>query len=107
MAMSKSVLFVSEKMAALDVVLKRLTESNLSDFCLVLHNRKANKKDVLDQLGAVLSLSGQKCNLVNEAQESLDNHYSRIELINMIKNPIISYFLEHNYFQVNGISALL
>jgi len=40
----KKVLFVSEKSAALQVVLKRLTEARLDDFCLSLHNYKANKK---------------------------------------------------------------
>jgi len=109
MAMSKSVLFVSEKMAALDVVLKRLTESNLSDFCLVLHNRKANKKDVLDQLGAVLSLSGQKCNLVNEAQESLDKLKKYREQLNKYDKEIHHVILPLNttIFQVNGILASL
>lgn len=109
MAMSKSVLFVSEKMAALDVVLKRLTESNLSDFCLVLHDRKANKKDVLDQLGAVLSLSGQKCNLVNEARESLDKLKKYREQLNQYDKEIHHVILPLNttIFQVNGILASL
>lgn len=43
----KSVLFVSEKMAALDVVHRRLQQVGLGDFCLELHSHKANKKDVL------------------------------------------------------------
>ena len=46
----KNVLFVSEKMAALDVVYRRLKEIGLEKFCLELHSRKANKKDVLAQL---------------------------------------------------------
>ncbi len=52
----KKVLFVSEKAAALQVVLKRLTESNLDDFCLALHSNKANKKDIVDNIGANLDL---------------------------------------------------
>ena len=46
----KSVLFVSEKKAALDVVYRRLSEINLEKFCLELHSNKANKKNVLGQL---------------------------------------------------------
>jgi hypothetical protein len=46
------VLFVSEKMAALDVVYRRLNACGLGDFCLELHSAKANKRAVLDQLGA-------------------------------------------------------
>lgn len=46
------VLFVSEKMAALDVVYRRLNRCGLGDFCLELHSAKANKRAVLDQLRA-------------------------------------------------------
>ena len=56
MADGKKVLFVSEKAAALQVVLKRLTEVGLSDFCLSLHNYKANKKEIVDSIGANLNL---------------------------------------------------
>jgi len=38
LAGGKKVLFVSEKMAALDVVYKRLTGAGLNDFCLILHS---------------------------------------------------------------------
>lgn len=53
----KSVLFVSEKMAALDVVYRRLTAAGLGDFCLELHSHKARRKDVVEQLGRVLERS--------------------------------------------------
>lgn len=53
----KKVLFVSEKSAALQVVLKRLTEARLDDFCLSLHNYKANKKEIIDSIGANLGMS--------------------------------------------------
>ncbi len=46
----KTVLFVAEKMAALEVVQKRLTALGIGDFCLELHSNKATKKAVLDQL---------------------------------------------------------
>jgi hypothetical protein len=46
----KTVLFVAEKMAALEVVQKRLAALNIQDFCLELHSNKATKKAVLDQL---------------------------------------------------------
>ena len=56
LADGKKVLFVSEKAAALEVVLKRLTEVQLDDFCLSLHNYKANKKEIIDSIGANLNL---------------------------------------------------
>ncbi|WP_431433084.1 DUF4011 domain-containing protein [Bacteroides hominis] len=46
----KRVLFVAEKMAALSVVQKRLTNIGLAPFCLELHSNKARKTDVLGQL---------------------------------------------------------
>ncbi|BAU27764.1 AAA domain-containing protein [Aneurinibacillus soli] len=50
LAQGKKVLFVSEKMAALEVVKKRLEDCGLGHYCLDLHSNKANKKYVLEQL---------------------------------------------------------
>lgn len=47
----KKVLFVSEKMAALNVVHERLRECGLGTFCLELHSDKANKRDTLVRIG--------------------------------------------------------
>jgi len=49
-AQGKSVLFVSDKMAALEVVYKRLSEVGLAHFCLELHSSKANKQQVVAEL---------------------------------------------------------
>ena len=46
----KSVLFVAEKMAALEVVQKRLNKIGIGAFCLELHSNKSKKRDVLEQL---------------------------------------------------------
>lgn len=51
LSQGKTVLFVAEKMAALEVVQKRLANIGLAPFCLELHSNKAKKKDVLEQLG--------------------------------------------------------
>lgn len=53
-ARGKSVLFVSEKMAALEVVFKRLRDVHLDDFCLELHSHKANKREVVAELKLAL-----------------------------------------------------
>lgn len=50
----KKVLFVSEKLAALEVVHDKLAKAGLADFCLELHSHKANKKDVIAELCRVL-----------------------------------------------------
>ncbi|PTQ09424.1 DNA helicase [Sphingomonas oleivorans] len=50
LALGRRVLFVAEKMAALDVVQRRLEEKGLGEFCLELHSAKATKAEVLKQL---------------------------------------------------------
>jgi very-short-patch-repair endonuclease len=59
LAKGKSVLFVSEKMAALEVVHTRLSKLGLGPFCLELHSSKAKKSEVLQQLGAALAAPGR------------------------------------------------
>ncbi len=50
LAKGQRILFVAEKMAALEVVYNRLSGIGLQPFCLELHSNKAKKKAVLDQL---------------------------------------------------------
>lgn len=69
----KSVLFVSEKMAALEVVFNRLKQSGLSEFCLELHSHKANKKAVAKALGAALT------NQVEQRRQMTSTELSRLE----------------------------
>ena len=49
LAKGRSVLFVSEKIAALEVVYRRLQAVGLGKFCLELHSNKTRKLDVLNQ----------------------------------------------------------
>ena len=50
----KKVLFVAQKMAALEVVKRRLDETGLGMFCIELHSNKAQKSDVLQQINNIL-----------------------------------------------------
>ncbi len=50
LAAKKTVLFVAEKTAALDVVYRRLREHGLGDHCLELHSNKADRKQFFAQL---------------------------------------------------------
>ncbi|NTV95862.1 MAG: DUF3320 domain-containing protein [Thiobacillus sp.] len=58
LAEDKRVLFVSEKIAALDVVYRRLREVGLGEFCLELHSNKARKLDVLAQFETAWEAKG-------------------------------------------------
>ena len=55
LSMGKRVLFVSEKLAALNVVYNRLKQVGLDEFCLQLHSNKSNKKDIIKELAETLS----------------------------------------------------
>ena len=50
LAAGKTVLFVAEKSAALDVVYRRLREHGLGNYCIELHSNKADRKHFLAQL---------------------------------------------------------
>lgn len=50
LALGRRVLFVAEKMAALDVVKRRLEDKGIGQFCLELHSSKSSKLHVLQQL---------------------------------------------------------
>jgi hypothetical protein len=50
LAQNKSVFFVAETMAALQVVHRRLVSAGLGEFCLELHASKANKRAVMQEL---------------------------------------------------------
>lgn len=54
-ANGKRVLFVAEKMAALNVVKDRLDRVKLGDFCLELHSHKTNKQKILHDLSVRLN----------------------------------------------------
>ena len=56
LAKGMRILFVAEKMAALNVVKERLSKAGLGDFCFELHSTKARKKDLLSSLKARLVL---------------------------------------------------
>ncbi|MCP4425192.1 MAG: DUF3320 domain-containing protein [Chloroflexi bacterium] len=56
----KTVLFVAEKMAALDVVKRRLDEVGLGDICLELHSHKSTKRRVVGEIARTLKLGQPK-----------------------------------------------
>ncbi|WP_421310405.1 DUF4011 domain-containing protein [Aeromonas sp. 603696] len=60
LATGKTVLFVAEKMAALEVVHNRLTDIGLAEFCLELHSTKAKKSEISKQFVQVLDCADNK-----------------------------------------------
>ena len=54
LAKDKKVLFIAEKMAALNVVHSRLQDTGLGDYCFELHSTKAKLKDIKTSLATTL-----------------------------------------------------
>jgi hypothetical protein len=67
----KKILFVAEKLAALEVVKSRLNQAGLSPFILELHSNKTNKKRVLEDLAARI---GMRIPQVSELPDLLARH---------------------------------
>ena len=64
LGLGKKVLFVAEKIAALEVVKRRLGKVGLGDACLELHSYAANKKAVLGELQRTLQLGPPRLDAV-------------------------------------------
>lgn len=109
LARGKKILFVSEKKAALDVVYRRLQAVGLSDFCLVLHSHKTNKRAVLDQLDQVMSLANKKATVSDEAMRRLTNlEHDRDELNQYVNQLHVRIEpLKKSIYEANGIIANL
>ncbi len=56
----KRVLFVAEKLAALEVVKRRLEREGLGPLCLELHSNKSNKRAVIEEIGKTWKLGRPK-----------------------------------------------
>ena len=82
----KRVLFVAEKMAALEVVQNRLEAIGLGAFCLELHSNKAKKSSVLEQLKRTSEVARRKpseeyaaeAQAINEVRKELNAHVRSI-----------------------------
>lgn len=81
----KTVLFVAEKMAALEVVKRRLDATGVGDACLELHSNKANKRAVLEELRRTWELgaprhqdAGSLHARLTTARDRLNDHAERM-----------------------------
>jgi len=88
MAAGKSVLFIAEKMAALEVVKSRLDSFGLGPFVLELHSTKARKMDVLKTLRERLAMQyalehpAQLVRVENEIEDLRQRLRAYVEALN-------------------------
>ena len=91
LATGKTILFLAEKMAALNVVYARLKDANLDPYCLELHSNKTKKTEVLQSIKQRLGLRSSVHN-----SENLD---SKIDAFQDYKDRISKYLdLLHSKF---------
>jgi Protein of unknown function (DUF4011)/AAA domain len=84
----KTVLFVAEKTAALEVVHDRLRKAGLGALCLELHSRKANKREVLKSLEQALKFTAES-QIDNNLSTNLASRRDKLnEWSNAIHKPI-------------------
>ena len=86
-AKNKRVLFVAEKMAALEVVKRNLDKVGLGHPCLELHSNKANKKDVIDELKSSREI-GEKNSSALEHTQLEDRRNVLNDYCKAINSPI-------------------
>jgi hypothetical protein len=109
LAAGKTVLFVSEKAAALEVVKRRLDRHGLGDFCLECHSHKANKKTVIDELARCLDLppeacpdAGQDLDRLGEVRRKLNAY---VRCLHEVRQPLgMSVYQVHG--QLAGLEQL-
>ena len=96
LAGGKTVLFVAEKTAALDVVYRRLREHGLDDCCVELHSNKAERRRFLAQLE----------NAWQNNQRTSDQEWLTIsERLRIRRDELNRYVLAMHREYANGLTA--
>jgi transcription elongation GreA/GreB family factor len=93
LAEGKKVLFVAEKLAALEVVKNRLTLAGLDPFVLELHSNKTNKKRVLEEISKRATFRPNHPNDLPRLQQQLEAHRKDLKAYTNLINSIA-----HNAF---------
>ncbi|HVY69737.1 MAG TPA: DUF3320 domain-containing protein [Verrucomicrobiae bacterium] len=84
----KKVLFVAEKLAALEVVKRRLDHEGLGPLCLELHSNKANKRAVIDEIGRTWKLGRPKASDLEGLVPKLEARRATLnEHVTMLHEP--------------------
>ena len=96
LANNKRVLFVSEKIAALNVVHRRLDDVGLGEFCVEIHSNKANKAEVLSKLNRAWK-AGEEADADSWAREA-----ERLDRVRRGLNLYVEQLHDDSY--PNGLS---
>ncbi|MBF0338284.1 MAG: DUF4011 domain-containing protein [Nitrospirae bacterium] len=85
----KTVLFVSEKLAALEVVSRRLEQAQLGHFCLELHSAATNKQKILKDIEARLNTKFQQPQQLQTKINTLIQHKNTLNRHAALMNRVV------------------
>lgn len=88
LAEGKKVLFVAEKLAALEVVKNRLSLAGLDPFVLELHSNKTNKKRVLEEIAKRTTFRPNHPSDLPRLQQQLEAHRKDLKAYTDLINSI-------------------
>ena len=92
----KRVLFISEKKVALEVVYRRLQEIGIGPFCLELHSKKSEKKEVVKSFYNALEFNS----------DGLNGEWDQVSgELKTSRDGLNNYFRELHEISPSGISA--
>ena len=107
--LGRRVLFVSEKMAALEVVKRRLDSIHLGDACLELHSNKTTKSAVLNELKRTQELGRPNDAGIQDGFDALDrvrsglNTYSEAVNSDVGNTGVSPYYAYGDYLRIKHI----
>lgn len=96
----KKVLFVAEKLAALEVVKSRLSQAGLGGFVLELHSTKANKKELLEHIRTRQELKAERVDKLTHALQQSEARRSELRAYADAMNSVIGNSLKLTVHQV-------
>ncbi len=88
LSQGKKVLFVAEKLAALEVVKNRLSMAGLDPFVLELHSNKTNKKQVLEEVGKRMAYKPKNSPELTRLQSQYESHRKELKTYSDLINSI-------------------
>lgn len=88
-AEGRRVLFIAEKLAALDVVRTRLSAAGLGPFLLELHSNKVSKKKVLEEIGARIDFTQLSPNDLPLKLQKLEEYRRDLQHYADLSNSVI------------------
>lgn len=111
----KKVLFVAEKMAALQVVQRRLAAIGLGPFCLELHSNKTKKSYILEQLKNTTEVVKQKSNedfrikaeQINQLRRELNGYVESLHRIYPAGLSLYDCIARYSAIKCDGVPAEL